>query len=511
MEFNRKDPAMTRMLASSTALVIVLSATGALADVTPEQVWESWQALYAAGGQQITVGSATRNGDTLEVSGLVVTHKDELGGTYAVSIDRLDFSDKGDGTVAITMSETLPMQFAFPESDDGPSSIKLTISQPGAVITAGGTVEATRYDFDAPTVSITLDEVKDEDGKALDTAATMVMTEARGSYLMSRSDETVTLDSNFTIKSMALDLAGNSPETSGKGTFKVSIADLKGATRGNFLGPEIMANMATALNSGFTTDSTFSFGSMSIDLDVTDSTGPVKMAGTATGGGFVLGVDKTRVNYGTSLTGANFSLSGPDIPFPQLTFGFGETAFNVLMPASKSDTPQDFAFLAKLVDLTVSEDVWGLFDPAATLSREPATFILDTRGTGRWLADIMDPAFQSTGTEPPGQLNSLDLTQFLVKGAGAQVAATGALTFDNNDLQTFQGMPAPSGQINVTITGVQKLIDNLIAMGLLPDDQAMGARMMLGLFTRPGPAPDEVTSLLEFKDGGFFANGQRLQ
>jgi hypothetical protein len=192
-------------------------------------------------------------------------------------------------------------------------------------------------------------------------------------------------------------------------------------------------------------------------------------------------------------------------------FGFGESAFNVLMPASKSETPQDIAFLTKIVDLTVSEDIWGLFDPGATLARDPATFILDAKGTGRWLADIMDPAYQADGMEPPGELNSLDLTQFLVKAAGAEVGATGGLTFDNSDLESFDGVPAPTGQINVTIKGVNKLIDNLIAMGLLPDDQAMGFRMMLGAFTRPGAGPDEVTSLVEFKDGGLFANGQQLQ
>jgi hypothetical protein len=48
-------------------------------------------------------------------------------------------------------------------------------------------------------------------------------------------------------------------------------------------------------------------------------------------------------------------------------------------------------------------------------------------------------------------------------------------------------------------------------MGLLPEDQAMGFRMMLGMFTRPGAGGDQVTSLIEFRDGGIFANGQQLQ
>ncbi len=58
---------------------------------------------------------------------------------------------------------------------------------------------------------------------------------------------------------------------------------------------------------------------------------------------------------------------------------------------------------------------------------------------------------------------------------------------------------------------MNQLIDNLIAMGVLPDDQAMGFRMMLGMFTRPGAGGDQVTSLIEFRDGGIFANGQPLQ
>ncbi|MCU0829437.1 MAG: DUF2125 domain-containing protein [Tabrizicola sp.] len=504
---------MTRKLTFTTAISLVFLATGAVADVTPEEVWESWQAMSTSVGQELTVGSATRNGDTLEVTGVVVTYKDDLGSTFSATFDELKFKDNGDGTVEVTMSESYPMDLAFAPTDEGPSSIKLTVTQPGMTITAGGSAEATKYDFTAPTVAVTLNEVKDETGKVLDTKATLVLTETVASYLVTRAGETSSLDSSFASKAMALDISGSgdAAEGGGSGTVTVSLTNLSGATKGTFLGAEIMANMATALNNGFTTDSTFSFGAMVINADITDASGPVKLAGSATGGGFMLAVDKTRVNYGSSLNGANFTVSGPEIPFPEVSFGFGETAFNVLMPASKSDTPQDFAFLTKIVDLTVSEDIWGLFDPGATLSRDPATFILDAKGTGRWMADIMDPAYQSDGMEPPGELNSLDLTQLLVKAAGAEVAATGGLTFDNTNLESFGGVPAPDGEINVTIKGVNKLIDNLIAMGLLPDDQAMGFRMMLGMFTRPGAGPDEVTSLIEFKDGGLFANGQQLQ
>jgi hypothetical protein len=159
----------------------------------------------------------------------------------------------------------------------------------------------------------------------------------------------------------------------------------------------------------------------------------------------------------------------------------------------------------------VSDDIWGLVDPAGTLPRDPATVIVDAKGTAKVLADIMDPATQGQPGSVQGEVNTLDLTQLLVKAVGAEIAATGALTFDNTDLVTFQGMPAPTGKINVDIKGVNALIDNLIAMGLVPEDQAMGARMMMGIFARPGEGPDALVSEIEFKDKGIFANGQQLQ
>jgi hypothetical protein len=488
-----------------------MSTTAALAQVTAEEVWQSWQDLSSAAGQELTVGSATRTGDTLTVSGVTVTMKDELGGSFSAELGDLAFTDKGDGTVGVTMAETYPITLAFPPTEDGPTSIKLTVSQPGLAITAGGSATETTYDFVAPAVSVILNEVKDETGTVLNTKGDVSFSNMTASYKIGQTGEVLVVDSSFAAAGMALNLSGTDTSGGGDGVITLALSDIAGSTKGNLLGAEIMANMAMALNQGFSSDTRLAFGGMTFSADITEAAGQTKIGAQATGGDFVLAVDKAKVNYGSSLKGMQVTASGGEIPFPEVKSSFGELAFNVLMPASKSDEPQDFAFLTRLVDFTISEEVWGMLDPAATLSRDPATLIIDTKGKGRWLVDIMDPAYQDTGLEPPGELTSLDLTQLLVKAAGAEVLGTGALTFDNTDLATFGGVPRPDGSINVTIKGVNQLIDNLIAMGLLPDDQAMGFRMMLGMFTRPGAGADEVTSLIEFKDGGLFANGQQLQ
>jgi hypothetical protein len=99
-----------------------------------------------------------------------------------------------------------------------------------------------------------------------------------------------------------------------------------------------------------------------------------------------------------------------------------------------------------------------------------------------------------------------------LKAAGAEVTGKGAFTFDNSDTTTFPGVPLPTGQLDLKLVGANGLLDKLVQMGLLPADQAMGARMMMGLFAKTVEGSDDtLTSTLEFKDKGFFANGQRLQ
>jgi len=502
---------MRRALTSSSAIGLVFLATGACADVTPQEVWASWQAMMTSAGQEMTVGNTADSGKVVEATDVAVTYKDELGGSALVTFDKLMFTDNGDGTVTVTMPESYPVQMAFPKQDDGPGSMKLTVNLPGAAIIAGGSATETSYKITAPETKIILDEVTDQDGKALDTKGDLGLTGLEGGYLVTKTGDAMGLDSSFAAKSAVLTIAAKEPDGSGNGTLSVNFADLKGATKGNFLNPEMMANMALALNSGFTMDSSLSFGAMTMDFDITEASGPTKLVANATGGGFVVAMNKDRLNYGTSLNGAKFTMSGAEIPFPQVDLAFAESAFNVAMPVSKSDSPQDFAFLSKVVAFTVSEDVWGLFDPAGSLSREPATVIVDLKGTGFWKQDLMDPDLQMEGAQPPGELNSLDLTQVLAKAAGAEVSATGGLTFDNADLATFGGVPRPDGKVTVNIKGANQLVDNLIALGILSEDDAMGFRMGLAMVAKPGAGPDELVSEIEFKDGGLFANGMQMQ
>lgn len=76
---------------------------------------------------------------------------------------------------------------------------------------------------------------------------------------------------------------------------------------------------------------------------------------------------------------------------------------------------------------------------------------------------------------------------------------------------TFPGFPRPEGKLDIAVNGANGLIDKLVQMGFLQQDQVMGARMMMGVFSTP-VGDDMLTSTIEVNDQGHvIANGQRLQ
>lgn len=500
-------------MAGTTALSLIFIGSGAQAQVTAEEVWKSWQNLSASVGQTMTSTSEARDGDTLVVDGVAMTLNTPDGMVAESALGTIRFRETGSGTVEMTLPESYPISMTMPPVDpgdpEGPTTLKMIISQPGLLMTAGGSATETRYEFAAPTLAVAVTEVSSATGPK-DVKIDVALGGVSGTYLMVGGEAAKKLDSTFTAASVAVNAAG----TDGDAVFKASfsIADLSGTTKGNFLGAEMMANIATALNSGFASVGGVSYGKTAFDVDVTESGSNTKVLGAIDGGNVDFGLDKARLNYAIGMKGANFTVSGAEIPFPQVNVSYGEFAFDLAMPVAKSEVPQDFTFLTKLVDFKVSDEVWAMFDPAGSLPRDPATIIIDTKGTGTLTQDIMDPAVaEAMAFAAPGELNSLDVTELRAKVAGAEVVGVGAFTFDNSDTTTFQGMPAPTGKLDVTMTGINALLDTLVSMGFIPEDQVMGARMMLAMFAKPGDGPDTLVSTIEFKDKGLYANGQRLQ
>ncbi len=494
-----------------TLLAALLVSTAAQAQLTADQVWTNWKAVSAASGQTVTAASETREGDTLAIRGLTIVSTFD-GGSINGTIEAANFRELDDGTVEVTMSPDYPVVVNSTDSDGRKSVVNIAVRQPDLKIIASGSEAETRYDFTAPFVKAVVSDVTVED-KPIEMTLQVDVTALGGSYLLTAATPKQ-LASSITADSAAVMLAMTDPETGGKINMKGNISDLAGISTANLLDAAMMADMPQALKAGFATDGSLTYGAGSFEFDVVEAADMAKGSATIGSGNIALALDADRLSYGVGSKDVAISLSGSWSPLPSVAMSYDEAAFNLLMPINKSDVPGDFAILTKLVDFTLSDDVWSLLDPEKILPRDPATIVLDARGKANWAVDIMAPdgAEELVGDTMPVRLHALDLTNLTLKAAGAEATGDGAFTFDNADTTTFPGVPLPTGQLNLKIVGANGLVDKLVQMGLLPEDQAMNARMMMGLFANAVEGSDDtLTSTLEFKEKGVFVNGQRLQ
>ena len=95
--------------------------------------------------------------------------------------------------------------------------------------------------------------------------------------------------------------------------------------------------------------------------------------------------------------------------------------------------------------------------------------------------------------------------------AGALFTGTGAFTFDNDDKQSFAPMPRPEGEASFEITGLNALLDNLVAMGLVPEQDIMGPRMMMGMFARSTGDDQMAIDVEVTSNGQVNVNGNRVR
>lgn len=498
---------------TTVALGALVAGNAALADVTPEQVWQSWQDLGASYGEVLAAESAVRDGDSLVVSGLTVTYEKD-GGSFSVSIDEVAFTDNGDGTVEITMSDQYPLDLTIPASEPAadPTEIALTLSQPGLTVTASGSAEETRYDVVAPSLKVVLDQVQGVNADKLDLVFALGLNAVEGNYIVAGTTDR-TVSSTLAVGTTNLNFAANDPATSGKFDLTLALDALASTSTTKLIGTMDLQDLSAALAAGFASEGGLTYGKTDYSFDFADPTQTMASTGSVGSGNMSFAMDKTRMAFGAGSKDVAITTSGSTIPFPEVVVKFADSAFNMVMPIAKSDTPADFSLLTKLVDLTISDEVWAMFDPAANLPRDPVTLVIDAKGTGTLAVDLTDTAaMEALGANPPGVLNSFELTDLTLNAVGVAATGSGAATFDNTDLVTYGGMPAPTGAVELKVVGANGLMDKLVAMGLLPADQVSGFRMMLGMFANAveGEA-DAMTSKIEFRDKGIFANGMQLQ
>ncbi|MDX5358691.1 MAG: DUF2125 domain-containing protein [Rhodobacterales bacterium] len=499
-------------LLRKTRFAGVILLTGVLpvqADISPEQAWAVWQDLAGNLGYSLTAESQRREGDRLvldRVLGAMVSGTAELRAPVAQVVLR----DRGDGTVEVTISPSIEMSMKVNEPDSEPVDMTMRLDQSGYIAIISGSADAPKLDFTAQ--SMTISQIPPKvDGKEVPMTMTATLTGLRGGAALTPGQTTdVTYD--FSADTLDAKVDATNPDDAGTMLMTMRAQGLTAAFTGAV--PPMMApgaELPAMLNAGLRGSGSYSTGPTAFAFNLNDKGASTQVNGTLSGTAVDFGLTPAGLSYSARLSGLDLTAEGDNVPFPEFRVTAREYRLGLTMPLTKSETPSDFAFLMRLADLTLPEGVWAMVDPQNRLPRDPATVELDTAGKATLFADLTSTAAQEPDAEI-GQIDALTVNSLHLRAAGAELTGTGAFTFDNSDMETIPGMPRPAGSADLKLTGGNTLLDNLVALGLVPEDQVMGIRMMLALFARPGEGPDTLTSKIEMTpEGQILANGQRIQ
>ena len=497
-----------RSLAGTTALVLSLTSTGLLADVTPEDVWQAWQNASTAVGTTVTSESAVRDGDALVVSNVALSD----GAGSAITLETVTFTDNGDGTVTVTLPDSFPIKLVIPATEGDATStasdLTIDVNMPGTTIIASGTPDAMAYDADAPRM-----DLKADISDSLSTGTVEAELTGIQVHYTASSAEADSYQEDLSIKSAVITAAGTDTANSTDYALTAKMADFYSTIAVSMPKDSAADAFEVALAKGMTMTSQFGMGASTFDLSLTEA-GAVTQFNVSLKDGMVdVGANAGKVSYYNIFNGLSVTATSPELPVANAAVSLGKSEIHVDLPVFKSDTPAEFTFLFNMTDLSFAEDIWAMIDPGAAFKHDPATVIVDTYGLITLAQDLTADATALTSMDPnaAGQLNALEVPNITLKAGGAELTAQGSFSFDYSDMTTFAGAPAPTGKLDVKATGVNALLDTLVAMGLVPQDQADQGRMMVAMFANTSATADEMTSTLEFKDKHFFANGQQLQ
>lgn len=518
---------------TSSAVALMAFAMPALADVTPDEVWQTWLDYYQASGYTVTEGSRDLAGETLTLKDVKLA-LDAEGAATAIAITQITLQATGDGKVRTVYEGDMIVTSSSEGNEDVDGfAMQATIKMPGNETVSSGSKEDMTHVMTLPSMTATLDNIEAE-GEDMPAMTASVVATNTTATMHSVTGSNAKYDTTMSLEKAEFMLNADG-ETEGKMALSGVLNDIE--ANGEVIGfahmAEAQTNLAAALNKGLVMNGALKAGQWDIafDFDAPASAEDGTPAQAAKGNASLAGIDltfamsKDGLGYQVNSDKTKMELTTSELPMP-ISYSMDGSSFDVQFPVSQSDTPAPFKLSYSIDGLAFGDAIWDLFDPTKQLPRDPASLDLDVTGTLKVLKDLLDPAVMDASAEmndeaiadgedmaeytpEPTPIEPVEVTinQFAVSAVGAKLSASGTLKPSEDG-----SMETPVGTINARYEGVNGLLDKLGAMGLVPQDQLGGIRMMMAMFARPGDGEDVLTTDLEFKDdGSVFANGQQVK
>ena len=492
-----------RLLATTSFTVL---AGAALADVSAGDVWANWQdQLSAYGESEIKIERETLSGKSLTVEGIEL-RSETNGSASSIQIPQIIFAENGDGTVTVTLPPQIPITF-HPEGEDDENLVDMALQLANGTVVVSGSPEAMIYDYSADRMTLSATQIL-EAGEAVPADILFNANGLRGQWQQT-AGEVRDLSSSFVANS--IDILIGFDDGSSRVDLSGSATNVSTTSQAR-LGAGAIQSIKDLQGFGGFVNAHYESGPGTFVLSVNEDGGATTIVLGAASNRFDMAVAADTISMGSESSDVAISLSGDAMPFP-ISLTARALGQSFTFPVVSTDAAMPMGMTLNVSDLALDEQIWGMLDPFGAVPHEPLTLQYTIDGTGRLRFDLDDPDGDErvADGESPFEINSANISGLMLAFAGAELTGEGAFTFDNTDTETFPGMPRPEGRARLEAIGLNTLFDRLATVGLLPEEQLMGFRMMLGMFADV-IGDDHLVSEVEISPTGqIFLNGQRLR
>lgn len=551
--------------ALSPAIAVAISVTPALADLTAEEVLADHLNLLSMDGLlNMTTTSTTESVSGLTVAGFIGSYEDDQT-RVEIRTPGMILTEQPDGSVTITYADILPITIYAVPTDEDPVTVTLNLETEGLRHIVSGDLKDLQHDIAFDTLKVGTFEIDPpEAAEEMNLVADVAIAGLTSTIKLSNTDPVRrSVDLGFKGLTLAMsalaptdigiDTPGTTYDTTGLGDMDVlltmsEVSSSVGYTGGDLprhsmdttignlrwvtasIIPDEEGGIDFAMNTsdfavsydvqieidGFEADTlkalkagqmisgALNFATLAYDFGIDTPEGAFASATTSGASENRFSLSENGFMFFSSTVDSVFDLGGPalDLPINQLGYTVAKSLIDLSIPLTPSEDVQPFRTRLELEGVATDDAIWDLFDPTAQLPRTPADLSFDLSGTTIVVSDVFadDGSVPFRGTEA-------ELSNLRLSFAGAEVTGSG-----NVEDTSTPGKPAGIGELNMTLKGIHGLIDTAVNMGLLPNEQAMGARLGLGLIARPGNDANTLLSHIEVnEEGQIFANGQRIK
>ena len=495
------------------SLILVFIPFFAHADLSTRDAWDNLKKLLETGGYRV-IGQEVLVGSDLSIKDVQISFEVDAQTDINFDISSVNLTKNKDGFIHIRLPEEIYVQYLNEDEFGYKTEANILVRARELDFKVSGKLSEILYQLSASSAGFALVELLDNGVPSPDFSADM-------EFVLADVNSTIRVEGESTIEIKSLFSASGASIKGGLSVLSVPVelnfqyvmGQLKSNSVSNEPKISINENFELALSKGFSSTSNFNFDTSQLNLNATTPSGPLSLSLTTgpssltsalSQSGFFIQSDNEQSKFKLDLPafGSNFELD------------FQEFSTSLNMPLLAKSGEQQFGMRGNLSGLNLSDTIWNLFDANKLMPDDPASIKFAIEGSTILNDDLTGQAIIENQNLDPlefGQILRFELKEFLFDALGITVEANGSFEFDNEDLETFEGIPRPMGTASLKIKGSNAFIDRLENMQLLPSETIMGARMILALIMR-ATGDDILLSEFEIDEKGkVYANGQRLR